>query len=144
MSEVRVFLCFDVDHDTDLGDRLCEQSRRGDSNFQVSARSEGGMPTERWCEVARRRIRESDQVIVICGEHTADSVQVNAELRIAQEEEKPYLLLWGRRDEMCTMPARVTRAGCMYSWTWEILQRQVSDTLRNARPLEVPDECKRP
>jgi hypothetical protein len=144
MSDVRVFLSFDVDHDADLGERLSAQSSRGGSGFLVSARSEAGAVTDRWCEAARRRIREADQVIVICGEHTEDSVRVDSELRIAQEEKKPYFLLWGRRERMCTMPARVTRAECMYSWSWEILLQQIADTLRNARPLEVPEHYKRP
>jgi len=41
---------------------------------------------------ARRRIREADQVIVICGRHTETSTCVSAELLIAQEERIPYLL----------------------------------------------------
>ncbi len=144
MSDIRVFLSFDVEHDVDLGELLAEQSRRGGSGFLVSARSEGGMVTDRWSDAARRRIRDADQVIVICGEHTDSSVQVNSELRIVQEEKKPYFLLWGRRERMCTMPARVTRAECMYSWSWEILLQQISDTFRNARPLDVPEHYKRP
>jgi len=144
MSETTVFVSFDVDHDRDLGERLSAQLQRGGSGFVVSARSESGMVTERWCESVRRRIRNADQVIVICGEHTEDSLRVNSELRIAQEESKPYLLLWGRRERMCTMPARVARAGCMYSWTWEILTQQVTETLRKAQPLEVPERYKRP
>ncbi len=142
MSDVHVFLSFDVDHDVDLADLLSDQSGRGGSGFLVSARSEARMVTDRWCEAVRRRIRDADQVIVVCGEHTKDSVRVNSELRIAQEEQKPYFLLWGRRERMCTMPARVTRAGCMYSWSWEILLQQISD--RKPRPLDVPDHYKRP
>ena len=42
------------------------------------------------------------------------------------------------------MPARVGRNGCMYSWTREILLQQVTETLRKAQPLEVPEICKRP
>lgn len=144
MSDVRVFVSFDVEHDVDLGELLTEQSSRGGSGFLVSARSETGMVTDRWSDSTRRRIRDADQVIVICGEHTGKSVQVNSELRIAQEEKKPYFLLWGRREQMCTMPACVTRAECMYSWSWEILLQQISETLRNARPLEVPEHYKRP
>ena len=144
MSDVRIFVSFDVDHDMDLGDLLSEQSHRGGSGFLVSARSEARKVEDSWCAAARRRIRDADQVIVICGEHTGDSAQVNSELRIAQEEEKPYFLLWGRRERMCTMPARVTRAGCMYSWTWENLLLQISDTLRNAQPLDVPEHGRRP
>lgn len=144
MSVVRVFLSFDVDHDADLCELLHEQSRRGGSGFAISAQSEAGAMTDRWGESVRRRIRDADVAIVICGEHTGDSMRMDFELRAAQEQKKPFFLLWGRRDRMCTMPARVTRAGCMYSWTWEILLQQISDTLRNAQALDLPDHYKRP
>jgi hypothetical protein len=144
VSDVRIYLSFDVDHDRDLGTRFSEQSRRGDSGFTVSQRTEAAEITEEWCETVRRRIRGVDQVVIICGEHTSESVRMDSELRIAQEEGKPYFLLWGRRDRTCTMPPRVTRSGCMYSWTWEILQQQIAETLRSARPLEIPDHYKRP
>lgn len=143
MGAIRVFVSVDVDHDQDLADLLCEQSHRGDSGFLVAARSGAGMVTDRWCEAVRRQVREVDQVIVICGEHTQDSMRMDAELRIALEEQKPYFLLWGRRERMCTMPARVLRAGCMYSWTWEILLRQIAETQRHAEPVEIPEDCRR-
>lgn len=144
MSDVRVFVSFDVDHDKDLANRIAEQSARGGSGFVVSARSEGGEMSERWSQSARQRIRDADEFVLICGEHTEDSLRVNMELRIAQEEGKPYFLLWGRRERMCSMPARAGRTACMYSWTWEILLQQISMTLRNAQPLEIPDHYKRP
>ena len=142
-SGVRVFLSFDVEHDTDLGDRLSEQSQKGGSGFHVASRSEVGEVTDRWCEGVRRRVRDSDEVIVICGEHTAASDRVNTEVRIAQEEQKPYLLLWGRRERMCSMPVGVKRTACMYTWTWETLIHQVAQTLRDARPIEIPANCRR-
>lgn len=138
-----MFVCFDVEHDADLGDRLSAHSERGGSGFSVAARSEPGAMTDRWHAGLRRRIRESDEVIVICGEHTAQSERMNAELRIAQEEEKPCLLLWGRRERMCSMPSGVKRTACMYSWTWEVLVFQVAQTLRDARPLEIPEGLRR-
>jgi hypothetical protein len=141
---VRVFLSYDVDYDADLGDRLSEQSERGGSGFHVAGRSEAGAMTGRWHEGVRRRVRAADEVIVICGEHTAASDRMSAELRIAQEEQKPYLLLWGRRERMCSMPVGVARTACMYAWTRETLSNRVAQTLREARPLEVPDDCKRP
>jgi hypothetical protein len=122
MPNVRVFMSFDPENDADLRDLLLEQSRRQCSGFEISARSEAVTMTERWDESVRRQISGVDEVIVICGEHTASSVRVNAELRIAQEEQKPYFLLWGRRERMCTKPAGSKRDDSMYSWTWEILQ----------------------
>jgi hypothetical protein len=44
---------------------------------------------------------------------------------------------------MCTKPVGAKRDEGMYSWTWEILQNQIVTTLRNAQPLEIPEDCKR-
>jgi len=143
MGNVRIFMSFDLDHDQDLHDLLLEQSLRRASGFEIAARSEARTMTDLWDEKLRRRICEADEVIVICGEHTADSPRVSAELRIAQEEQKPYFLLWGRRESMCTKPVGSKRDEGMYSWTWEILQNQIVTTLRQAEPLEIPEHCKR-
>jgi hypothetical protein len=143
MSNVRIFMSFDPDNDEDLRDLLLEQSRRQCSGFEISARSEAPTMTDRWDERVRRQISEVDEVIVICGEHTASSESVSAELRITQEEQKPYFLLWGRRDRMCTKPAGSKRDDSMYSWTWQILQDQIMATLRNAQPREVAERYKR-
>ena len=143
MSNVRIFTSFDPENDKDLHDLLLEQSLRQSSGFEISARSEGATMTDRWDDRERRQISQADEVIVICGEHTASSVRVSAELRIAQEEQKPYFLLWGRRERMCTRPVGSKRDDSMYSWTWEILQDQITTTLRNAQPREVADRYKR-
>ena len=144
MPNVRIFMSFDLDNDQDLPDLLLEQSLRQCSGFEISARSEATTMTDGWDETVRRQISEADEVIVICGEHTASSVRVSAELRVAQEEQKPYFLLWGRREEMCTRPVGSKRDDTMYSWTWEILQDQIITTLRDAQPREVPERYKRP
>jgi len=143
MSNVRIFMSFDPENDKDLHDLLLEQSLRQSSGFEISARSEAATMTDRWDERVRRQISQADEVIVICGEHTSSSVRVSTELRIAQEEQKPYFLLWGRRERMCTRPVGSKRDDSMYSWTWEILQDQITTTLRNAQPREVADRYKR-
>jgi hypothetical protein len=143
MTDVRIFMSFDMDHDRDLYELILEQSLKGGSGFEISARSEPRSTEDLWDERARRRIRSVDEVIVICGEHTADSPRVSAELRIAQEEHKPYFLLWGRRESMCSRPFGARASDSMYSWTREILHDQITLTLRNAQIQEVPEDCKR-
>jgi len=143
MADVRIFMSFDMDHDRDLYERLLEQSRNGGSGFEISSRSESPPKGDVWDERARSHIRRADEMIVICGEHTADSPRVSAELRIAQEEQKPYFLLWGRRERMCTRPVGAKPRDSMYSWTREILHDQITLTLRNAQPRAVPEDCKR-
>jgi hypothetical protein len=45
---------------------------------------------------------------------------------------------------MCTKPEGAKSTDAMYSWTRDILESQISATLRNSNPLEVPESCKRP
>lgn len=136
MSRIRIFVSFDGDHDSDLHDRLHTQSMLPGSTFEFSARSQGGAMTEAWTASSRTRIRDADEVVVICGEHTNDCPRVAAELRIAQEEKRPYFLLWGRRERMCTKPKTAKPADGMYSWTWEILQSQFLALRRATRSDE--------
>jgi len=133
VSKIKVFVSFDLEHDGELYDELLAQSKTASFDFAVSGGSEKAAAADLSDERARRRIREADQVIVICGEHTEGSVGVSAELRIAQEEKTPYFLLWGRRDLMCTKPIGAKPAEGMYSWTRQVLQDQIAFALRKAR-----------
>ena len=132
MEVVRVFASFDLDHDVDLSDRLVEESgmRR---TFSISDRSECGPVDGDWTARARDRIAAADEVIVICGEHTDRAAGVSAELRIAQEERKPYLFVWGRRERMCKKPRGARPGDAMYSWTPAILEEQIASLVR-AKP----------
>lgn len=132
MSKVQVFVSFDIQHDEDLYELLLAQSRTPSSGFAVSGGSKLSTTANLESENVRCRIREADQVIFICGEHTEASMRVSAELLIAQEEHTPYFLLWGRRDLMCTKPIGARPAEGMYSWTGQILQDQITFTARKA------------
>jgi hypothetical protein len=142
MSGLRVYMSFDLEHDRDLHDRLVQQARKP-APFAIANRSEGGEMTEEWSERVRGRISDSDEVVVICGEHTDESPRVSAELKIAQEQRKPYVLLWGRRDSMCKKPRNARPDDGMYSWTPSILEYQLAYSLRRSRELEVPEGMKR-
>jgi hypothetical protein len=128
-----VFVSFDTDHDGELCDRILAQSRMPGSGFMVSGASTRSPATEASREMTRRRIAQADQVIVICGEHTDASVGVFTELRAAQENEKPYIMLWGRRGVMCCKPEGAPTADGMFSWTQQILQDQLAFNERKAR-----------
>jgi hypothetical protein len=143
MDTVRVFLSFDAVHDEDLKGRLLGEAAEPWSGFEVLAWSEPAEMDEAWSARVRRRISASDEVIVVCGEHTQDSPQIAAEIDIAREEEKPYFLVWGRREAMCTKPIGSKPSDGMYSWTTRILREQIAATIRIARSEEVPDRLKR-
>ncbi len=144
MPRIRIFISYDGDHDTDLGDRLRAQCESSNSAFEFAAQSQGGEITPAWTRNSRTRIESADEVVVICGEHSDASPHMAAELRIVQEEGKPYLLLWGRREQMCTRPEGARADDPMYSWTQDILATQLAAALRKSKPLEVPDRLKRP
>lgn len=125
-SKVRIFVSYDREHDEDLLDRLVEQASKATSGFEISGQSTPRSPTDHWDTRLRHSIQEADQLIVICGEHTEISGRMGAELRIAQEEDRAYVLLWGRRETMCKRPATARPADSMYSWTAEILESQIN------------------
>jgi len=142
MTNVRIFMSFDLDHDRDLHDRLLEESRNR-SLFAVASRSEGGAMTDQWAERLRTRIAAADEVVVICGEHTDESSRVTAELAMAREQHKPYMLLWGRRECMCKKPRSARADDGMYLWSPEVLEQQITYVLRRSRQPQVPESMKR-
>lgn len=123
MAKARCFISFDYDHDLDLKTLLLGQAKNPDSPFEIADWSiKTASPG--WKEEARRRIRASDQVIVICGTHTHLAAGVAQEVTIAKEERKPYFLLKGRSSQRCTWPTSAT-SDKMYNWTWENLKRLI-------------------
>jgi hypothetical protein len=134
---VQIFLCFDCDHDRDLSDRLLAQSR-DTTLFAISDQSEGGVITDAWSERARTRISSSDEVVVLCGEHTDSSPCVNTELRIAREMSKPYVLVWGRRECMCKRPRSARSSEAMYMWNMEVLEGPIASLLPSSRRARGP------
>jgi hypothetical protein len=143
MSRIRVFISFDERHDADLDALLRSQSNRRGSAFEVVGRSRGAGPGSLVGDDPRSAIRAADEVVVICGEHTDESIKVASDLEIAREEGKPYMLLWGRRDRMCTKPDGTKSDEGMYGWTRDGLESQMGMTLRRAKPRVIPDSCKR-
>jgi hypothetical protein len=118
----RAFISFDYDNDARLKDLLIGQSRLSDSPFEVQDWSiKTASPT--WRDEARRRIRASGLVIVLCGKHTHTAAGVGAELGIAQDEGVGYFLLAGYSDGGNTKPTTARSTDNMYTWTWENLKK---------------------
>ena len=140
MTDPRVHVTFDHEHDLDLHERLCAEAGR--TGFDVLSGSERGEPSEAWLARVRARIAKCDEVIVICGEHTEASDGVSLELAIARDQEKPYVLLWGRRETMCTKPKAARNDDGIYSWTPEVIARQLAQEMRKSRAPEIPASLK--
>lgn len=123
MSKIRAFISFDYDHDKGIKDLLVGQSKHSDTPFEIADWSVKEHLTGDWKEKVRSRIRKVDQVVVLCGEH--NPVGVNAEIKLAQEEGKPYFLLRGYSVESkkkCVKPSKAKSSDKIYRWTWDNLK----------------------
>jgi hypothetical protein len=119
----RVFISFDYDHDQDLRTMLAGQAKNEGSPFEIADWSvKEAFAESNWQEKVRKRIRQVGQVAVICGNHTDKATGVAAEVKIAQEEEKPYFLLSGRASGTNKKPATALAADKIYDWTWDNLK----------------------
>jgi len=124
-SKKRVFISFDYDHDSDLKNLLVGQARNEDSPFDIADWSVKEELPGDWKEKVRERIRKVDVVTVICGEYTDSAPGVNAEVKITQEEQITYFLLWGRSDKGCKKPRTAKDSDVIYRWTWDNLKRLI-------------------
>ena len=79
-----------------------------------------------WKEKIRPRIRNVEQMIVLCWEYTGSATGVSAEVEIAQEEGVPYFLLWGRNGKTCQKPSSAKTIDKIYEWTWDNLRKLIA------------------
>ncbi len=126
MAKKRVFISFDYDHDEILRTFLVGQSKHEDTPFEFADWSIKEPLTGNRKDKARTRIKGFDVVAVICGEHTDTATGVNAELRIAQEENVPYFLLCGYPDKRCKKPTAAKGSDKIYNWTWDNLKSLIA------------------
>lgn len=119
----RVFISFDYDNDARLKDLLVGQAKHSDSPFEIADWSIKTASSD-WKIQARRRIKASGLVIVLCGRNTHTAAGVSVELAIAKEEGIPYVLLAGYTGES-TKPTSASSADKLYNWTWDNLKQLV-------------------
>jgi len=101
---------------------LVGQAKNNDSPFEITDMSVKEELTSDWKEKIRARIKKVDQVVVICGENTNTASGVAVEVKITQEEEKPYFLLWGRSDKTCVKP-KTTKESDKFRYNRKLLGR---------------------
>ncbi len=119
-KKVRAFISFDYDNDKGIKELLVGQSKNDDTPFEIADWSVKDHLTGDWKEKVRAKIKQTDQVIVLCGKNNATGV--NAEVKLAQEESKSYFLLKGYKDKTCIKPNTAKSTDKMYGWTWPNLK----------------------
>jgi len=118
-TKTKVFISFDFDHDEELKNLFVGQAKHDDTPFEISDVSvKEALPGD-WKTKVRPKIRNAEQVVVICGEYTHTATGVSAEVEIAQELGKPYFLLNGRSGKTCSKPRSAKAEDKIYRWTWE-------------------------
>lgn len=125
MAKVKLFISFDYDHDEELRNLLVGQAKHPDSPFDIKDRSIKEPLTGDWKTKFRARLKNVDQMAVICGEYTHLASGVSAEVRIAQEEGTPYFLIWGRPEESCRKPTSARETDKIYKWSWDNLKNLI-------------------
>jgi len=119
----RTFISYDYDYDARLKDLLIGQSKNTDSAFEINDWSIK-QASSTWRDDARKRIKASGLVIVLCGKHAHQATGVATELAIAQEEGVSYFLLAGYKGES-TRPTTAKSGDKLYTWTWDNLKALV-------------------
>lgn len=118
-TKTKVFISFDFDHDEELKNLFLGQAKLDDTPFEISDVSvKEALPGD-WKTKVRPKIRNAEQVVVICGEHTHTATGVSAEVEIAQELGKSYFLLNGRNGKICMKPKSAKTTDKIYRWTWK-------------------------
>lgn len=126
MKKTKAFVSFDYDNDKDIKGALIAQSELSDSPFDITDLSIKEAINQKWKDEARKKIKQSDVVIFMCGEHTDRATGVAAEMSITQEERKQYFLLCGREDGNVKKPKGALYTDKIYKWTWENLKKLIS------------------
>lgn len=130
MAKQRVFISYDYDHDDDIKTMLACQAKLPDSPFDFTDASVKEHLTGDWKEKVKRRLRNCDQVIVLCGRYTHTAAGVSAELQIAQELGLSYFLLRGSSQYQCTKPTAAHYSETMYDWSWPNLKALIGGARR--------------
>jgi hypothetical protein len=126
MVKQRIFISFDFDNDEDIKIMLAGQAKLEDSPFDFKDASVKEPLTGDWKEKVKGRINNCDQVIVLCGTRTNTASGVSVELKLTQEQNKPYFLLWGRSDKTCIKPTAALSTDKVYNWTWANLKALIA------------------
>lgn len=129
ISKTKVFISFDFDHDEVLKNLFVGQAEHEDTPFEITDISVKQALFGDWKTKALQKIKNAEQVVVICGEYTHTASGVSAEVKMAQDERKPYFLIKGRSNITCTKPTTAKPEDKIYTWTWD----NVSKLLRGGR-----------
>ena len=133
MNEKRVFISFDFDHDSNLKGSFINQAKTRVPHLNIQDWSLPGPVDEGWKRQARKRIRQAEFAVIICGINTHSAEGVEAELTIIQQEGIPYILLKGHPRESCSKPPNARNRDSPQKWRWKSLNNLIVEMGRDER-----------
>lgn len=125
MARQKLFVSFDFDNDATLKMLFVNQSKHSDAPFDIWDSSVKEHMDGDWEAKVRAKLRNVDIVCVLCSTTTHTAKGVGIELKIAKDLNKPYFLLQGYQDKICTKPTTAVASDKMYDWTWENLKKLI-------------------
>jgi len=116
----RIFISYDIDNDLELFNFIKEQSKKADSPFDLVDKSTKWIPPEiEWRENLKKRLAFIEVLIIMLGEKTFRSHNVNEEVDIAYSIGKPMLQINGKK---FAKYRSIPKAGKVHEWNWEGLK----------------------
>lgn len=115
-SEATIYLSYDDRFDEGAKDRFVDELRAKFGDQVKPTWATVASLSDQWLKKMREAIRSADKVVVICGEQSGSSPKMFAEVVIAQEERKPYALLWASAPADCTRPNSRLSTDKTYVW----------------------------
>lgn len=125
MAKKKVYVAFDYD-DLGVKQNLIAESQRPYCPWEFIDNSIPRAIPDKWALEAERLIRESDFVIVLCGEQTHRATGVATEVQLAQKLGRRYFLLSGTRIGAPTRPKHSRTDDKIWTYRWPTLQTLLS------------------
>ncbi len=121
----KVFVSFDFDNDKEIKNFVMGQAKLPTSPFSGADWSmKEAAPQRNWEEVAERRIKQCDIVLVMVGRYTHKASGVLKEVQMARKHNVPIAQIIAYKNLI--NPTPVPNAGRLYRWNWDTLKQLLS------------------
>ena len=125
LSKKKVFIGFAME-DQSARNFLVAQSHNGVVPFEFRDRSVKEPWTNAWKTKCRKRIKNSDAVIVIISKNTMQAKGVRWEIKCALEEKKHFIAIYkSKKDKGCQLPPELGRRRPR-EWTWDTIKKFIN------------------
>jgi hypothetical protein len=130
MSDPRVFISFDVDHNSDEKVLFGGQAKNSKTPFSIqdwSAKS--SMPQSQWEVIVKEKINKCNMVIVLVGKYMASATGVVKEIKMAKDQNVPVFGVYvGGGDSTSNLPDGLARNRTI-KWDWDAIAAAVKQMM---------------